>query len=205
MCYRRERTYNKLVTWNLKLHRRRKSKSSFQLEWREMSRKMGKVLIHGRHCTGWSVSYIKSLCCHQIESWCFSMRSLYCDGTFFLMSTKASNHPNGSPCIASPPALPAVHRRHSIGRVSVRVRGAQRVLNVAAAAAVVVVVRRSDWRDDRPTDCVACDRRSSAIISGHETRETDEGKAIVIVHKTWNLLNEQRDVRARANPWLALF
>ena len=45
MCYRRERTYNKLESRvDLKLHHRRrnKSKSSFQLEWREMSREMGR-------------------------------------------------------------------------------------------------------------------------------------------------------------------
>ena len=35
----------------------------------------------------------------------FSIRRLYCNGTFVLTSTKASVQPDGSPCTSSPPSL----------------------------------------------------------------------------------------------------
>ena len=39
-----------------------------------------------------------SFCLHQIESAHVNRSSLFCDGTFFLMSTKARRQPDGSPC-----------------------------------------------------------------------------------------------------------
>ena len=52
-----------------------------------------------------SVDY-KLLSNSQIENLHFSIGSLYCVGTFVLMSTKASNQPDGSPCKGVSELLP---------------------------------------------------------------------------------------------------